>query len=98
MKNYFFVSEVKDTWRSTTMRHTLTDNMLLNHAGWELVTSRSIEPIAHNYMDEFAVESENYQMCGCVDALLNFVKEHPEETFEWFKPGYGKIGVELDEE
>lgn len=98
MKNYFLVSEVKENWRSTTMRHTLTNNMLLNHVGWEVVTSRSIESKCHNWMDVFAIESENYQMCGCVDALREFVKEHPEETFEWFKPGYGRVGAELDEE
>lgn len=98
MKNYFLVTETKPCMAYPIMRYTLTNNILLNHAGWERVNTRSIEPISHNVMDCFCVESERCQMYGDIQRLLEFIKKYPDEEFEWYAPCCnGRIGVELDE-
>lgn len=99
MKNYFLVTETTELAFKFVMRYTLTNDILLNHVGWERVNTRSIEPISHNVMDCFCIESEHCQVYGDIQRLLKFIAEHPEEEFEWYAPCCGgRVGVEFDEE
>ena len=97
MKNYFLVTEVKPCMTYPIMRYTLTNDMLLNHKGWECINTRSVEPKTHMTIDKFCIESEESQVYGCLDNVLEHIKNHPDEKFEWYAPSCGRVGVELDE-
>lgn len=98
MKNYFLVTEIKSCVAYPIMRYTLTNDILLNHAGWECVNVRSIEPKTLMMIDKFGIESEQSQMYGDIESLLGYIKKHPDEEFEWYAPSCGRVGVEIDEE
>ena len=97
MKNYFLVTEVKPCMTYPIMRYTLTNDILLNHKGWERVSVRSVEPKTHMMIDKFCIESEQSQVYGCLDNVLEYIKDHRDEEFEWYAPSCGRVGVELDE-
>lgn len=99
MKNYFLVTEIKPCMTFySVMRYTLTNNMLLNHKGWERISTRSVEPKTHIVIDKFFIESEQSQVYGDIESLLEYIKNHPDEEFEWYAPSCGRVGVEFDEE
>ena len=98
MKNYFLVTENKEGVIYPIMRYTLTNDILLNHKGWERVSVRSVEPKTHMTIDKFCIESEQSQVYGCLDNVLEYIKNHPDEEFEWYAPSCGRVGVEIDEE
>ena len=56
MKNYFLVTENKEGIIYPIMRYTLTNDMLLNHKGWERVSVRSVEPKTYMTIDKFCIE------------------------------------------
>ena len=97
MKNYFLVTENKEGVIYPIMRYTLTNDILLNHKGWERVSVRSVEPKTLMMIDKFCVESEQSQMYGDIESLLGYIKKHPDEEFEWYAPSCGRVGVEIDE-
>lgn len=97
MKNYFLVTEIKSCVAYPIMRYTLTNDILLNHAGWECVNVRSIEPKTNMMIDKFCIESEQSQMYGDIESILGYIKKHPDEEFEWYMPSCGRVGVEIDE-
>lgn len=98
MKNYFLVTEVKTCMTYPIMRYTLTNDMFLNHSGWERVNVRRVEPKTHMMIDKFCIESEQSQKYGDIESLLGYIKAHPDEEFEWYAPSCGRVGVELDDE
>ena len=98
MKNYFLVTEVKPCMTYPIMRYTLTNDMLLNHSGWERINTRSVEPKTHMMIDKFCIESEQSQMYGDIESLLGYITKHPDEEFEWYAPSCGRVGVEIEEE
>ena len=97
MKNYFLVTENKEGIIYPIMRYTLTNDILLNHSGWERLNTRSVEPKTHMMIDKFCIESEQSQMYGDLVTCLKFIEERPKEEFEWYSPSCGRIGVEIDE-
>lgn len=97
MKNYFLVTEVKPCMAYPIMRYTLTNDMLLNHSGWERINTRSVEPKTYMMIDKFCIESERSQMYGDIESLLGYIKNHPDEEFEWYAPSCGRVGIEIDE-
>ena len=97
MKNYFLVTEVKLCMAYPIMRYTLTNDILLNHKGWERVSVRSVEPKTLYMPDKFCIESEQSQVYGDIESLLGYIKKHPDEEFEWYAPSCGRVGVEIDE-
>lgn len=97
MKNYFLVTEIKEDTTYPIMRYTLTNDMLLNHSGWERVNVRSIEPKTLMMIDKFCIESVQSQIYGDIKNLLGYIKRHPDEEFEWYAPSCGRVGVEIDE-
>nr|DAF50316.1 MAG TPA: hypothetical protein [Siphoviridae sp. ctBCr48] len=98
MKNYFLVTENKPCMAYPVMRYTLTNDILLNHKGWERISTRSVEPKTHMMTDKFCIESEQSQVYGCLENVLEYIKNHPDEKFEWYSPNCGRVGVEIDEE
>ena len=98
MKNYFLVTEIKEGIIYPIMRYTLTNDILLNHKGWELINTRSVEPKTHMAIDKFCIESEQSQVYGCLDNVLEYIKNHPDEEFEWYAPSCGRVGVEIEKE
>lgn len=98
MKNYFLVTEIKSCVAYPIMRYTLTNDILLNHAGWECVNVRSIEPKTLMMIDKFGIESEQSQMYGDIESLLGYIKKHPDEEFEWYAPSCGRVGVEIEDD
>ena len=98
MKNYFLVTENKPCMAYPVMRYTLTNDILLNHKGWERVNTRSVEPKTLYMPDKFCIESEQNQMYGDIESILEYIKKHPDEEFEWYAPSCGRIGVEINEE
>ena len=98
MKNYFLVTEVKPCMAYPIMRYTLTNDILLNHSGWERINTRSVEPKTHMTIDKFCIESEQSQVYGCLDNVLEYIKNHPDEEFDWYAPSCGRVGVEIEEE
>lgn len=97
MKNYFLVTETKPCMTYPVMRYTLTNDILLNHNGWERISTRSVEPKTLMMIDKFCIESEQSQMYGDIESILRYIKKHPDEEFEWYAPSCGRVGVELDE-
>lgn len=98
MKNYFLVTEIKSCMTYPVLRYTLTNDILLNHNGWERINTRSVEPKTLMMIDKFCIESEQSQMYGDIESLLEYIKKHPDEKFEWYAPSCGRVGVEIDEE
>lgn len=98
MKNYFLVTEIKSCVAYPIMRYTLTNDILLNHAGWECVNVRSIEPKTLMMIDKFDIESEQSQMYGDIESILGYIKKHPDEEFEWYMPSCGRVGVEIEDD
>ena len=98
MKNYFLVSEKRYCGFDIILRYTLTNDILLNHKGWERVSVRSVEPKTLYMPDKFCIESEQSQVYGDIESLLGYIKKHPDEEFEWYAPRCGRVGVEIDEE
>lgn len=98
MKNYFLVTENKPCMAYPVMRYTLTNDILLNHKGWERISTRSVEPKTNMMIDKFCIESEQSQMYGDIESILEYIKKHPDEEFEWYMPSCGRIGIEIDEE
>ena len=98
MKNYFLVSEKRYCGFDIILRYTLTNNSTLNHDGWEFMKTRSVEPKSLKTYDRFCIESEQSQMYGDIESLLGYVKNHPDEEFEWYSPSCGRVGVEIEEE
>lgn len=98
MKNYFLVTEIKSCVAYPIMRYTLTNDILLNHAGWECVNVRSIEPKTNMMIDKFCIESEQSQMYGDIESILGYIKKHPDEEFEWYMPSCGRVGVEIEDD
>ena len=97
MKNYFLVTEIKPCTIYPIMRYTLTNNMFLNHSGWERVNTRSVKPKTYMMIDKFCIESEQSQMYGDIESLLEYIKAHPEEKFEWYAPSCGRVEIEIEE-
>ena len=98
MKNYFLVTEIKECVTYPIMRYTLTNDILLNHKGWERINTRSVEPKTLYMPDKFCIESEQSQVYGDIESLLGYIKKHPDEEFEWYAPSCGRVGVEIEEE
>ena len=98
MKNYFLVTKNTEGVIYHIMRYTLTNDILLNHKGWQSVSVRSVEPKTLYMPDKFCIESEQSQVYGDIKSLLGYIKKHPDEEFEWYAPSCGRVGVEIDEE
>ena len=98
MKNYFLVTENKEGVIYPIMRYTLTNDILLNHKGWERVSVRSVESKTLYMPDKFCIESEQSQVYGDIESLLGHIKKYPDEEFEWYSPSCGRVGIEIDEE